>query len=839
MIIGDAYVAVKGDTKGFSSSTEAGVLNSVRSTAKKAAVIFGAAFSGRIALRGITDAIKAGDESNKVAADSAQVIKTTGGAAHITAEQMGELATAISLKTGVDDEAIQSAENMLATFTNLRNEVGKGNDVFNQASQLAVDMGAKFKNGPEAASIQLGKALNDPIKGITALTRVGVSFTEQQKDQIKALVDSGDRLGAQKIILAELTKEFGGIAEATATASDKIKVAFGNVKEGLGQAIAPALEALAPTLVAIAQEIGPIVAGLGSTIGYVIQALAGAVQPLVDALEPVIQQISSSVAVLAPVIGRAFADLVPIIAPIGTAIFHVAEALAPLLETLAVAAGTILPPLLRVFDSLVQAVTPIIAIVAQFVGIIVKGLGPSLGKIADVVAVVAHAFAGEFSVVLVKLQPLFARLGEMLVKLTPVILRIASAVGGALIKAFEILAPVLLKVATVVINELVKFLPQLADVLLQIFEAAAPLLPVFADLGAQLLEGLAPVLPMIADALLQILQAIVPLMPQLVDLAKQLGKTFVETLLQIVPLLPDLIESLTRLVIAILPLIPPLLKLAELFNQLMTPATIAIINSVAVAIELVANALSSVAEWIGRIDFPGLFNQAFSVISTIQGLPSLISQAVSGMFDSVGREAGKLPGQLADLFGRLPGVISGKAGDVAAAAADMGKRIIDGLVRGLGGLAAKAGELAGRLLDAVKRIGASVINGIIDAINSILPNKIGAVTVKGVTIFPGIDLPDNPVPRVKLASGAIVKSRFGGVDATIGEGRFNEAVLPLPSGVLEGLQRIAAAPAGATGGGTTFQIDKVELSTSNDPRKHAGEFLDRLADELWLGQVPA
>ena len=38
-------------------------------------------------------------------------------------------------QTGIDDEAIQSGENMLLTFTRIRNEVGDGNDIFNQATR--------------------------------------------------------------------------------------------------------------------------------------------------------------------------------------------------------------------------------------------------------------------------------------------------------------------------------------------------------------------------------------------------------------------------------------------------------------------------------------------------------------------------------------------------------------------------------------------------------------------------------------------------------------------------------------------------------------------------------
>ena len=183
-------------------------------------------------------------ESQKVNAQTAAVLKSTGGAAHVTAKQIGDLATSISNKVGIDDEEIQSTENMLLTFTNVRNEVGKGNDVFNQATQIATDMSVALGQDAKNSAIQLGKALNDPIKGITALQRVGVTFTDQQKKQIKTLVESGHTLEAQKVILKELSKEFGGSAAAQATAGDKAKTAWKNFEEAVGTAVLPVLDKL-------------------------------------------------------------------------------------------------------------------------------------------------------------------------------------------------------------------------------------------------------------------------------------------------------------------------------------------------------------------------------------------------------------------------------------------------------------------------------------------------------------------------------------------------------------------------------------------------------------------
>jgi hypothetical protein len=102
----------------------------------------------------------------------------------------------------------------LLTFTNVRNEAGRGNDIFDRATKTVLDMSTALGEDGKSASIQLGKALNDPIKGVTALRRVGVQFTDGQKAQIKQMVKTGNTMGAQKLILKELNREFGGSAKA-------------------------------------------------------------------------------------------------------------------------------------------------------------------------------------------------------------------------------------------------------------------------------------------------------------------------------------------------------------------------------------------------------------------------------------------------------------------------------------------------------------------------------------------------------------------------------------------------------------------------------------------------
>lgn len=197
------------------------------------------------------------EEGQKVAAQTAAVLKSTGGVANVTAGQVDALATSIMRKSGIDDEAIKSGENLLLTFTNVRNEAGKGNDIFTQATSIMADMSTALGQDTSASAIQLGKALNDPIKGVTALQRVGVSFTQKQRDQIAALVESGRTMDAQKLILGELTKEFGGSAEAAGdTFAGKVNIAKETAKNLAGELVAgaiPTLEVLTGALSSAAE----------------------------------------------------------------------------------------------------------------------------------------------------------------------------------------------------------------------------------------------------------------------------------------------------------------------------------------------------------------------------------------------------------------------------------------------------------------------------------------------------------------------------------------------------------------------------------------------------------
>ena len=230
------------------SSRAAKGLGGVASGFKGFAGIALAAGGVSVLTTALRDSVKEGTEAVKAHAQTVAALKSTGGAAGVTAKQIESLSTSISNQVGIDDEAIQSAENLLLTFTRVRNETGKGNDVFNRATKTIVDMSVAMKVPLKNASVLVGKALQDPIRGLTSLRRVGVSFTDQQRAQIAALVKSGRSMQAQKLILRELNREFGGSAKAAATPMQKLGVVVKNLEETVGRALLPAINKAAAAL---------------------------------------------------------------------------------------------------------------------------------------------------------------------------------------------------------------------------------------------------------------------------------------------------------------------------------------------------------------------------------------------------------------------------------------------------------------------------------------------------------------------------------------------------------------------------------------------------------------
>ncbi len=94
-----------------------------------------------------------------------------------------------------------------------------------------------------SASLQLAKALSDPVTKLSSLSRAGITFSKEQTEVIKKLAQTGEVAKAQSMILDELEKKFGGQAEAAAKTGlgpiQQLKNAWGDFLEQIGAAIMP------------------------------------------------------------------------------------------------------------------------------------------------------------------------------------------------------------------------------------------------------------------------------------------------------------------------------------------------------------------------------------------------------------------------------------------------------------------------------------------------------------------------------------------------------------------------------------------------------------------------
>src|SRR5690242_5191064 len=114
----------------------------------------------------VKGSIEAANAEIKVTKSIQQTLITTKDASNATMEGIDKLATSMSKQAGVAKTTILSGESVILMFHNVRNEVGKGNDIFNQASKAALDVAAKMGTAVPSAAKVLARSLEDPLKGM-------------------------------------------------------------------------------------------------------------------------------------------------------------------------------------------------------------------------------------------------------------------------------------------------------------------------------------------------------------------------------------------------------------------------------------------------------------------------------------------------------------------------------------------------------------------------------------------------------------------------------------------------------------------------------------------------
>jgi hypothetical protein len=304
-------IASKFDDKGIKQAGKA--IGNFGSGLKKVAGLLVAAFAVNQLKDFAVEAVK-GAEAARQANDRlyaiAQSMNLFGAETASVTDRLKEFADANEINLGVDADVIKATQAKLLTFAELGKTADETGGAFDRATLAALDLAAAGFGTAETNAIQLGKALQDPIKGISALSRSGVTFTDEQKNMIRAMVEANDILGAQDLVLKAIEQQVGGTAEETATSSEKMELAFNRLKDSVGDALLPVFDDLTAVLIPLIDEIAPdlqkFFEAMSPYIGDAVEAFGELAK---DALPVVTEALEKG--------AQAFEDIQEFLAPLG------------------------------------------------------------------------------------------------------------------------------------------------------------------------------------------------------------------------------------------------------------------------------------------------------------------------------------------------------------------------------------------------------------------------------------------------------------------------------------------------------------------------------------------
>jgi len=250
------------------------------------ASVIGVAFSTQ-AFAGF---VRSFNEQARAFAKVEQAVRSTGAAAGFTAAELSKLSTKLQGVTLFgDDQILNEVTAQLLTFTNI------AQDEFLRTQKVALDLATVLDGDLKSASIQLGKALNDPVANLSALSRSGIQFSASQKEIIKNLAETGRLAEAQRVILTEIERQYGGQAEAAAKVGSgvltQLKNLFGDVQEVLGERLVKAISGPAEALrdfLSVAenqQKVADVLVAIGAALtALVAPAIVSGISGLAGAL---------------------------------------------------------------------------------------------------------------------------------------------------------------------------------------------------------------------------------------------------------------------------------------------------------------------------------------------------------------------------------------------------------------------------------------------------------------------------------------------------------------------------------------------------------------------------
>lgn len=534
-------ISVLADTKKLAGGLDkaGGLLGNLGKIAGVAALATGAA----IAAVGV-GAFKAVAEIERLNAQTSAAIKSTGNAAGRSLEQIAAVADGMERMSGVEAEVIQGAQNMLLTFTQIKG------DTFDGATQAALDMSVAMGTDMTSAATLVGKALNDPIKGIGALSKVGVQLTADQKALVAQMVETGDIAGAQGVILDVLGEQFGGSAEAFGNtflgSVEKVKNSFGTLTEAFVTGLLPgataALNGINDLFLRIADSpaFATITEGFNN---FLLAVFSG--EASLSSLD-----FSGLVDGVASGIGSA-ADWLA-----NGGMQTIFDAITNAREGILTAALNTFPGILNALVMIApQVVSAIAALLTQIVAFLATNSTQILGAAVTMLSGLIGAVAQILPPMLASLISVLPMIVTTLLAMIPQILESAIMLFTALVEAIPVILPPLIasivEALPLLIEAILGMIPGILDGAITLFTALVEAIPVILPL---LINALIDLVPKITTTVLNML-------PKLLDSAVKLFTGIVTAVPKIIPkLIPAILNLLPKLVGAIIGMIPDLIS---------------------------------------------------------------------------------------------------------------------------------------------------------------------------------------------------------------------------------------------------------------------------------------
>lgn len=355
LLLGRDQASKAFDSAGNSAHSAGGKIGGMLKSIGTGALLGAGAALGAGVASVVTSAFAGAQEAAKVTRVLNSQIANLGPTGREAFGSAADFADQLSASIGKDDDDIKAVQTKLASFPDAFRQGSLGAEAMRRATTAAFDLQAIGIGDATSNIVGIGKALNDPIKGMTALSKAGVSFSVAQQTAIKQAMAQGDLAKAQSVILQGIESNAKGAAEAATSNIDKFKVQAANFAEGLAGQVLPLVERFAGYLLTAL----PAVVGVFDKISYAVQAVFDMFRNGTEGADDWINGLG--------------------LTPDSPAIKGI--------EAIRQAAMTMWPVLVKAFQTIAAAVGPVLSQIGAIItGQVIPALGAFLSAMAPIVA---------------------------------------------------------------------------------------------------------------------------------------------------------------------------------------------------------------------------------------------------------------------------------------------------------------------------------------------------------------------------------------------------------------------------------------------------------------------